>query len=263
MNNANAGSGTTTNLPGILLSTLPKSATVYIWAALAHGLGGLPQVRVTACWFPVDLVSKELLPEFVRGGNAVAHAHLGAQWQNRILLSHYLDKMIVHVRDPRSSALEWVHHMLTMKHDGQDLGIELTPKKYWPEGFFEMSYEEQIEVEVHSFLPDAIQWIESWLDAIEDPSFKTKVHLTQYEKFVADEKAYFHSVLDFYGIDKSLWTFKPYTPQKADDPRLESAGHFRNARLDEWRDAFTPDQIERAAGMMPERLFERFGWPRT
>jgi len=290
------------NLPGILLNTLPKSASVYTWTALAKGLD-LDMMRVSCHFFPVDLIVPEHAALLAQGG-VVCQEHIDASWQNKAVLGGCLDKMIVHVRDPRSSALEWAHHMLTFKNEqehmkqtgagaddaiadmsrlpfkerciqylqsalpngtvdllGTKWGLVLMNPDYMPEGYFDMSFEEQVGVQVGNYLPDAIRWIEGWLDAIEDPKFKTEVLMVQYEEFVKDENAYFDRILDFYGIDKSIWTFKPFTPKRADDPTYEGEFHFRNARPDEWRDSFTAEQIDKAAKMMPERLLKRFNWP--
>lgn len=246
-------------LPGILLNTLPKSASVYMWDALAKGLG-MAKMRISGGWFPVDLVVPELVTSLARGG-VVTQEHLDASRQNQVVLNRHLEKMILHVRDPRSSALEWAYHLLTMKADGLLDGVERCSKRYCPEGFYSLPLTEQIGTQVDNYLPDAIKWIEGWLDAIENSSFGTEVLVIQYEDLVVDEVAYFRKMLDFYGIDRSLWTHKPFTPAPAEDPLHEGQYHFRNRRTDEWRDAFSPEQLDKACEMMPQRLMERFGWP--
>ena len=103
--------------------------------------------------------------------------------------------------------------------------------------------------------------IVDWLDASELSWFKPEILFTRYEDFVEDEEAFFDSILEFYGIDKSLWTFVPFAPKPHENPMFEGEYHFRNARTDEWRDVFTREQRDRANGMMPKRLLLRFGWP--
>ncbi len=252
-------------IPGILLNTLPKSASVYLWNALSTGLD-IPKMRVSGGWWPVDLAVPELLKSLARGG-AITQEHLDPSWQNKVALSNYLDKMVVHVRDVRSSTLEMAHHLLTIREQSLE-SLSTIDKRYWPDGFFDMSFTEQLDVQVQNYLPDAIKWIEGWLDASEDPSFRTAILFVQYEKFVADEKTYFDTILAFYlsgashgGIEKSRFDFQPFTPRKADNPLHEGEFHFRNARVDEWRDVFTPAQLENAAAMMPDRLLDRFAWP--
>ena len=129
--------------------------------------------------------------------------------------------------------------------------------------FFSLSKTEQVEVMVRHMLPDCIDWILGWLDAEADPDFKTKILFTTYEDFVADEDAHWDKWLDFYGIDRSLWTFEPYTPEPPENPEhFTGPCHFREAKIDAWREDLTTDQRERACEMMPERLLKRFNWPR-
>ena len=246
-------------IPGILWNTLPESGSIYIWNALATGLG-IPRMRVSGGWTFGDTVVPELLASLARGG-VVTQEHIDASWQNKLALNHYLDRMVVHVRDPRSSALEWAHHLLTLKARGGDV-LWTTCERYCPDGYFSMTFPEQVEVQVQNFLPDAVRWIEGWLDAEEDRSFTTQILFTLYRDMVADEEAFLARVLSFYGIDTTWWTFVPFTPSAADDAMHEGEWHFRNRRVDEWRDSYTPEQIERAAKIMPERLLDRFGWDR-
>jgi hypothetical protein len=77
--------------------------------------------------------------------------------------------------------------------------------------------------------------------------------------------AYFDTILESYllgashgGIEKSRFDFHPFTSQKAHKPLHEREFHFRNARVDEWRDVFTRAQLESAAAMMPARLLDKF-----
>lgn len=246
-------------LPGILLNTIPKSGSIYIWNAFVEGLG-LPRMRISGDWWPGDLVVPNLVRSLARGG-VITQEHLPASWRNKVALGQHLDKMVVHVRDPRSSALEWAYHQLTLKAEGHLETLAYCPPRYCPDNYFSLTTTEQIGIMVENYLPDAIEWVEGWVDAAQDASFKTEVLIVQYEKFVEDEMAYYHRILDFHGIDRSFWKYKPFTPQKADDPLHEGQWHFRNARTDEWRDAYTPEQIEVAAKMMPEALLDRFGWP--
>ena len=246
-------------MPAILWNTLPKSGSIYIWDALSTGLG-MPKMRVSGGWTFGDTAVPELMAVLARGG-VITQEHLDASWQNRLAVGHYLDKMVVHIRDPRSSALEWAHHLLTRKADNPE-GLWRARERYCPDDFFSMTFAEQVEVQVRNYLPDAIQWIEGWLDASEDPSFRTEILFTLYRDMVGDEDAFFARVLDFYGIDESQFNYKPFRPSPHENPMFEGELHFRNARVDEWRDSFTPYQIEAAAEMMPERLLKRFEWPR-
>ena len=251
--------------PSVFINTLPKSASVYLWDALSHGLG-LRRMRISGGWFPDDLVVPEQVKLLAEGGS-VTHEHLPASALNLMVLDFYLDRLVVHVRDPRMATLELVHHWITMEpamtqpeRDGHPARSFADPKVFLPD-FYSLSMEEKIDWEIEHVLPIEIQWIEGWLDASEDPFFRPEILFTCYEDFVADEEAFFGTILDFYGVDRAGFAFAPFTPEPADDPALEGQYHFRNARTDEWREAFSRRQLRKACKMMPDRLLMRFGWP--
>ena len=247
------------HLPGILVCTLPKSGSVYLINAFSTGLG-VPSMKLAPRWWPRTVVFRDRVMRLAEGG-VYAQQHLPAFWENKAVLNRYVDKMVVHVRDPRSSTLEWAYHLLTLRATDQPDGLTYTSRRYLPDGYFSMPLSDQIDVQIDNYLPDAIEWIEGWVDAAEDQSFRTEVLLVQYEDFVKDEMAYFYRILDFYGIDRALWRFEPFLPKKADNPLHEGEFHYRNARTDEWRDVFTPEQADKASKMMPGALLARFGWP--
>ena len=249
--------------PGIFLSTIPKSGSVYLWQAISGGLGR-PMCRASALYWPEDRL---LHPRFgfdnltrVAAGKCVAHAHLDASRQNMLILNRYLDRIWVHVRDPRMATLEWAHHLLGLRETGL-LDLQDCSDPALPEDYFSMPWRAQICYCVDHHLPACIRWLESWLDARQTDWFKTKILFTRYEDMVADEDAFWARILDFYGIDPSRFAFKPFRPKPNEDPKLEGEYHFRNARTDEWRDVFTPHQRNKACGMMPERLLAVFDWP--
>ena len=247
------------NIPGIRLNTIPKSASIYLWGALSKGLG-IPFMRVSGNWFPGDVVVPDQLRILVEG-NAISQEHLPANPQNLVALNVLLDRFIVHVRDPRMTTLEWMHHLVTLKSSGDPEGwLPFLLPQQLPEGFFSMSMSEKIGAQIDLMLPVMIRWLEEWLDASEDSSFKPKILFTRYEDFVEDEEAFLAAILDFYEIDRSLFRFKPFRP-KAGEGGTEGELHFRNARTDEWREVFTPEQLDKACQMMPRRLLKRFGWP--
>lgn len=252
-----------TKKPGIFLSTIPKSGSVYLWEAISKGLGR-PMCRATALYWPEDRL---LHPRFgfdnltrVAAGECVAHAHLDASRQNMLILNRYLDRICVHVRDPRMATLEWAHHMLGMRAKGM-LELNDCMEPPLPDDYFSMPWRAQICYCIDHHLPSCIRWLEGWLDARETEWFKTEILFTRYEDMVADEDAFWARILEFYGIEPAQFAFVPFRPKPNEDPKLEGEYHFRNARTDEWRDVFTWPLLEKACRIMPERLLAEFDWP--
>lgn len=78
---------------------------------------------------------------------------------------------------------------------------------------------------------------------------------TRYEDFRVDEDAYCRRILEFHGLDASSFRSDPV-------PIAKERLHFRKGETDEWRAAFSPEQQQRAASLMPESLCRAFGWAR-
>lgn len=269
-----------------MLNCVPKTAGIYMWDAVAKGLN-LRQMRISGSYFPGGVLMPTLIEEFAKGENCL-HDHLEASWRNKPYISAYLDKMILHVRDPRMATLEWVlffsqlepklnKDFASSKSDkekavnayenvdapGFEYWLNVMPEdpRYQPKGFWNMKLEEKIDVHINTFLKDVIEFIIGWLDAEKDPLFKTKILFTRYEDMVEDENKFWDTILDFYSIDKSLFTFKPFKPKPHVNPLVEGDIHYRNSRVDEWRELFSKKQCQIATDMIPERLFKRFKWP--
>ena len=49
----------------------------------------------------------------------------------------------------------------------------------------------------------------------------------------------------------------------AEKPEFKKNTHFRSGKIDEWREMLTPEQAKRVSDMIPERLFNQFGWERN
>ena len=112
--------GTPPPLPSILVVTIPKSGTVFTNQMLSRGLS-LEPTSVSFGYFPHYLVDIPKLVSFIEGGQ-VASAHFDASPVNLQSLTAFVKKWVVHIRDPRSVTLSWVHHMNRLyseRHDGK------------------------------------------------------------------------------------------------------------------------------------------------
>jgi hypothetical protein len=261
------------NKPGVLMSTVPKSGSVYIWGGISEGLG-LKQKRYTGGIIPFETLTMKGAQELEKGGTCT-QTHILYNSYHKTLLSFHIDKMMVHVRDLRMATLEWVLHIINLKrehdkkiiqenkgklgHDEDWFNYTLIPE-HMTKDYFLLSLQEKIEVQINNWLPLLIDMVDGWMRAEEDKEFQTKILFTTYEEFVQDENAFWDKVLGFYGIDRALFKFEPFRPEAPEDPLTEGDFHFRNAKIDEWRELFTEEQKIKATDMIPDRFYKRFAW---
>lgn len=97
-------------ISGILLNFMLKTADVYIWNAISKGLG-IQTCRISTTVWPVNIAIPPAVKKFGEEENSTSHEHLEPNWQNKIKLSRYLDKMIVHVREPCMATLKFTYHI--------------------------------------------------------------------------------------------------------------------------------------------------------
>jgi hypothetical protein len=238
-------------LPSILIVSIPKSGTVFTNLMLSRGLS-LEQASVSFGYFPHYLVEIPKLVSFIKGGK-VAPAHFDPSPVNLQSLTPFIKRWVLHIRDPRSVVLSWVHHMNRLyaergNGEHQHLFVYPTPSVsyyYWP-------FRHQVDWNIENFLPSIVTWARSWL-AVHDAR-RYDILLTTYSELARDEPGYIHKILDFYGIPRGLFHC----------PKIEktiSSSHFRAGLEDEWMTEFTSDQILRATAMIGQDLLMRFKWP--
>ncbi len=236
-------------LPPILINAVPKSASESIWNRIAAGLG-MAQGHISLGLFPDCLA----IPHRVRGlagGGVAAKEHMPATPYNlTTLAAGGVDRVVVHLRDPRQSTLSWAHFL-----EGDVRSRLLAPlwRKTTPgAALFRLPFEAQIDWHIDSYLPIVMDFVDGWVAAGEASDNAVAVAFLSFETFKRDPGAYFGEVLAFHGIDPAAF---------ADDANAEVI-HLRKGAVDEWREVFTPEQQERAWQRIPPHLAERFGWRR-
>jgi hypothetical protein len=237
-------------LPSILVVTVPKSGTRFTNLMLSGGLS-LEPASVSFGYFPHYLVDIPKLPSFAEGGS-VASAHFDPSPVNLQSLTYFVKKWVVHVRDPRSVTLSWVHHtnrLYSERSDGRYHYLFVYPTP--PEAYYDWPFCRQVDWNIEHFLPSVVAWTRSWLTIYD--SRRYDILLTSFSELARDEQAYIHKILEFYAIPPDLF-HRPHVEKTL----LHS--HFRAGLEDEWRTAFSPDQIARATAIVGHDLIERFGW---
>jgi hypothetical protein len=239
------------NTPAILLVALPRSASVFLTHALRDGLQK-NTVGVMAGANPDYVIVQHAFRTFVHE-HAVAHTHLPATRGNLIEISarHQLDRLVVHVRDPRQALMSWVHFIRSVVTDldpVQALHYGL------PEDYLSLDPGQQIDWQIENWLPRIVSWIAGWMEAKSEPLFKTEILFTTFEQLKEDQKRFFDRLLDFYGIERELFAY----------PALPKVGesNFRQGDVDEWRREMTPEQQSRLNALIPDQMLSFFGWER-
>ena len=237
---------------GICFFPLQRSGSLYINYALSNGLA-IPFASdpSVGSYNTIGQYLVQTSLETHRFIDCITTGHVSATQFNLLLLNLYIDKMIVHVRDPRQVTLSMIHYFQTLWRQSPTFSLAYS----FPDNYFSLSLTEQISWQIENWcLPGVIKWIEGWLDADEDPLFNPNILFTRHEDLAANPDVFFESILSFYNIERSRFTFpKP--------PDFKHGTHNRKGSVDEWREVFTPEQAEKASSMIPDRLLRRFGWP--
>lgn len=234
--------------PIVPISTMPKSGTYYLARVFSEGLGLRPMV-VSNQYFPEDTIYQPRLREFVKGGY-VSQDHFPASEINVTHLAHLLEKLVVHLRDPRQAMLSYIHFL---DNDQFNKNLPETRKFIFPtlpEDFYQKDLAGRLDWGIEYWLPTLVAWTQQWVEADETSSISVK--FTRFEDLIDDEDKFTNDVLDFLEIPQSNY--------KKPSVQLDSRVHFRKGEADEWRKVLSPHQVERANALIPDALMERFKW---
>jgi hypothetical protein len=240
-----AATGMLKQIPTMVFSELPKSAGTYITMSLAKNLGIERAVLLSAY---SDISISEKLSQVVFQ-NSVLQTHYNPGDFFRERLSLFLPKLIVHIRDPRATVLSLIYHsdgVNTLQNDPAYYRLHYVTK--WGEKTFDEKLSYMLDTEINFFLGYLRQVIEV------QKTGRSDVMFTTFEEFVLDNDAFFKKILDFYDIPWSYWQGK--------NLRKASNVRFRKGSVDEWRSAFTREQIDRINAKIPDEFFDAFGWER-
>jgi hypothetical protein len=234
-------------LPPILITTIPKSASESIWNRLAEGLG-LAQSHVSIGLFPDCALVPHRVGLFASGG-LIAKEHIRPTAHNlRLLRTHGIARIVVHLRDPRQATLSWAHFVRDdiARRPLAPIWRRIVP----PPGVLRRGLEATIDWCLEHYLPLLIGFIEGWLAVARDPAAGLVVRCLTFEQFRLAPERYLSEILAFYGIERG-WV--------ALDAKAEVV-HLRKGALDEWRGVFNRAQRRRAGAAIPGSLAEAFGW---
>jgi tetratricopeptide (TPR) repeat protein len=224
-------------LPSAVLISMGKSASIAVGNIFSSGYRMpsfaycLTHLRVIDSW----------ARDYARGGACyVTHLDPSRDAVQRLKAAG-LNKIIVHVRDPRQALVSLVHHF-------DRYPDQLVQYRSTTDGGHAVS---QRAMNVLPLYAVSIDWIKGWLDL--EPEID--VLFSTFEDFVKDRKAFVDRYLEFHGGDRAYFDWN--------DAFGEHTGiddHFRSGRTDEWREVFSREDAEYLTSLLPLRIKERFGW---
>lgn len=231
--------------PYVFLNTMPKSGSMYLLNVLAKSLNYQIVSTCIAAHMARDHIIPSWATAFSKGG-MITQEHMPASPQNIAgLRSAGIDRIVVHVRDPRQALLSGIHHIAERKEEMQILfGPIAMPD------FSTCTFSDRAQWMTEHFLPELIEWVYGWVRIERDPDQNIQVLFTRYEAIHENESRLFDSILEFYGLIGAKIVAVRKGPEV----------HFRKGQKEEWRDAFSSDQIAAMNRQIPSELALKFGW---
>ena len=235
--------------PPMLVVTLPKSGSIYLHRALRDGLGKREIPHNVAGRLPHVGIELTALPRLI-GARGIIVAHYSPSQPNIAEIGTRLDRMIVHVRDPRQAMISWCHFLPAYAAGTDPAEAALYGL---PEGFGTWEESAQLDWLIDHHFALWVDWIQGWHQATSEGWLSTRVLFTRHEDLVADRVKFFERILRFYDIDPILFKAPPL-PHRGE-------ANFRSGETQEWRRVMTPEQQARVNALLPRRLADVFDWP--
>lgn len=235
------------HIPAIMFVAMMKSASEFIRENIIRALD-VPEIGLSVGTVPRDKVMPSAVRQLAKGG-AIARSHMSADNLPE-LAANGVERLILHVRDPRQVTVSWVHYMQQIS----DAEFRWSASIYDPPvplEFRDWVFEERLDWAVRNYMPGQLQWLEDWLFVINSGP-PVPILVSKFEDFVQDQRAFFDRISDFFGVSEI----------RAPSLRCQSAmamRNFRAGRIDEWRDVLTTRQI-RIFEARVEPLAKHFGW---
>jgi tetratricopeptide (TPR) repeat protein len=236
-------------LPPILLSTLPKSGSVFIASQLSTALR-MPLVRLRPLGSEASGPAASWLESFANGG-VLAQEHLpSSEHHLEVMRRLGVDRCVVHVRDPRSTAISMLHHLDKLNKQ-RSVGQIVAQRKVGV-AFFSKPFADKLAQVMETIFLEHLRWLEDWVEYARRPG-GVLVLFTNYESLHHDPQVLFGDILRFYGIPPDTADFSV--------EHEKSRAHHRKGNLEEWREVLSPAQ-QTAAWEKMRAVAERFGWKR-
>jgi hypothetical protein len=235
------------HIPAIMFVAMMKSASEFIRENIIRALN-IPELGLSIGTVPHDKVMPSAVRQLAKGG-AIARSHLSADTLPA-LIANGVERLILHVRDPRQVVVSWVHYMVqTSDAEFRWAAPAYDPPVPWE--FRGWSFGEQLDWALRNYMPGQLQWLEDWMAAINSGP-PIPILVSKFEDFARDQRAFFAGISDFFGVSEISVPALRWQSEAA-------MRNFRTGRIDEWREVLTASQIGPFEARI-EPLAKHFGW---
>ncbi len=237
-------------IPPIFICTLPKSGSLYISEMIRSSLV-LQDVRISLDLYPRDYLIPEMV-SFLAAGGVSSWEHTDPSDRNlEILKSAGLTRFVLHLRDPRQTAVSFIHH-IDRNLTGENLFYRWRFNPRIPEWYNRAPFGRKVDWYLETRFTADIEWIRRWLAVARSEEFEILV--THFEDLRGNEAKYLEHIVKFFRI--------PDLPRKFDVPDPTMSAHFRSGALEEWRSVCSPAQQENMWQTIGDVLGAEMGWKR-
>lgn len=239
----------------ILMATLPKTASSHIWKTLSK-IYCLERLEIDEGPFPLSHLNFRNLLN-INEGNFIASAHFPISDVNKHFLEQTNLKVVVHTRHPCDIIVSMTHYINRYADDLYSFDSRYNLDRFYPkipDEYFSWPLNKQIDFQITTFTPQIIQWIQGWKNYSENSAGHNRLLFTSYEAFHDDEKKYFQTLCEFFGLDRDILENYDFSRNK------KSLSNYRQGKKLGYKEHLTDGQIFKAISQIPEDLLEFFDW---
>lgn len=238
------------SIPGIMINTMPKSASIYILNTLSSSLKLSQYIEpVAPGYFPNYFMRPYKLNQVLKY-HMLRQEHFDASEINLHILEKARCQFVLHVRDPRQATLSWAHHFNRLHQD--PMAPNYTKHLLFP-GYYDLPFEQQLDWHIETHLNSMSDWLRGWVTHLKGNP--TNVLLTTYEQMREDEAAFFDRIIEFYEIPKKHFR------HKAAPKNMKN--HYRKGLSDEWLHVFSDRQKARCDELLDATILDFFNWDKA
>jgi Sulfotransferase domain len=251
----------------IFVTTLPKSGTEFISGGIRDatqlvapfeqtdqtsirmylsGYYNRDDLVSTGVFTSERLILSQMRPYLPNG--YVLASHAAATYHNiRVLQDAGCNRVTVLVRDPRDSTVSWTHHIRAL---GPSMRNFNSLVQHLPGDYFDWPHAEQLAFQIRTFLPAAVNWIESWLGVVAERDGGLDAQIVYFDELSRHPRGMFERMFEFHGVTS-------YDLAKIQPPR-SGVRHFRRGEHDSWREEFSEADRAFADDLINDRLVRAF-----